>query len=47
MTMDYKKTAMGGSIVFVNPNATATCGCGKSFNVGDGGCTFKNICNKC
>ena len=31
MTMDYQVTPMGGSVVFSNPNATATCGCGKSF----------------
>ena len=31
MKVDYVKSAMGGNIVFENPNAKATCGCGKSF----------------
>ena len=31
MNVDYEKSAMGGSIVFKNPNAKATCSCGKSF----------------
>ena len=31
MNVDYVKNAMGGNIVFENPNAKATCGCGKSF----------------
>lgn len=32
MTMDYVTTAMGGNIVFENPNARAKCACGKSFS---------------
>jgi iron-sulfur cluster assembly accessory protein len=31
MTIDYVCSPMGGSIVFVNPNAKSKCGCGKSF----------------
>lgn len=39
MTVDYKTSPMGGSIVFENPNATAKCSCGKSFCVeADGAC---------
>lgn len=40
MTIDYKLTPMGGSIVFENPNAVSRCSCGKSF------CVDKNAaCN--
>ncbi|MDR2766430.1 MAG: iron-sulfur cluster assembly accessory protein [Holosporaceae bacterium] len=41
MTMDYVKTPMGGNVVFENPNARSSCGCGKSFRPDDsfgGGC---------
>lgn len=31
MIMDYVKTPMGANVVFQNPNAKSTCGCGKSF----------------
>jgi iron-sulfur cluster assembly accessory protein len=31
MTVDYVQNAMGGSIVFENPNAKSKCDCGKSF----------------
>ena len=31
MDVDYEKSAMGGSIIFKNPNAKSTCSCGKSF----------------
>ncbi|MDR1561014.1 MAG: iron-sulfur cluster assembly accessory protein [Holosporaceae bacterium] len=31
MKMDYVSTPMGGNVVFENPNAKSTCGCGKSF----------------
>ena len=33
MKIDYVKNAMGGSIVFENPNAKMNCSCGKSFCV--------------
>ncbi|GHU11941.1 hypothetical protein FACS189449_04500 [Alphaproteobacteria bacterium] len=33
MTVDYRKTAMGGTVVFENPNAKQTCSCGKSFQM--------------
>lgn len=29
--IDYKDEVMGKGFVFVNPNATSTCGCGSSF----------------
>lgn len=39
MTVDYKSTAMGGSVVFENPNAVSKCSCGQSFCVdADGAC---------
>jgi iron-sulfur cluster assembly protein len=31
-TVDFKDEVMGRGFVFENPNATATCGCGSSFN---------------
>ena len=31
MQIDYVKNAMGGNIVFENPNAKMRCSCGKSF----------------
>jgi len=31
MTLDYQETLMEWGFVFKNPNATKTCGCGKSF----------------
>ncbi|GHT90419.1 hypothetical protein FACS1894122_00600 [Alphaproteobacteria bacterium] len=39
MTVDYRKTAMGGSIIFENPNAKQTCSCGKSFQTDGSACT--------
>lgn len=33
MTINYVQNALGGSIVFENPNAKNTCSCGKSFCV--------------
>jgi iron-sulfur cluster assembly protein len=30
--IDFKDEVMGKGFVFVNPNATSTCGCGSSFN---------------
>ncbi len=32
MTLDYQETLMQQSFVFVNPNATKSCGCGTSFS---------------
>ena len=32
MTLDYQETLMQQSFVFVNPNATRSCGCGTSFS---------------
>lgn len=31
MTLDYSNDLMGGGFKFLNPNATKTCSCGKSF----------------
>lgn len=32
MKLDYKNTLMEQTFVFINPNATKTCGCGISFS---------------
>ena len=32
-TLDYKDGLQGKGFVFVNPNATNTCGCGESFAI--------------
>ena len=32
MTLDYQETLMQQGFVFVNPNATKSCGCGTSFS---------------
>jgi iron-sulfur cluster assembly 1 len=32
MQLDYSDALIGGGFNFKNPNATQTCGCGKSFN---------------
>ena len=32
VTIDYKETVMGSGFDFKNPNASGSCGCGKSFN---------------
>jgi len=31
MTLDYQESLMQRGFVFVNPNASKTCGCGSSF----------------
>lgn len=31
MQLDYSDALIGGGFSFSNPNATQTCGCGKSF----------------
>lgn len=33
MSLDYSDALIGGGFQFQNPNATDTCGCGKSFGV--------------
>nr|YP_009295712.1 conserved hypothetical plastid protein [Mastocarpus papillatus]AOL58196.1 conserved hypothetical plastid protein [Mastocarpus papillatus] len=33
LSLDYKDSLVGGGFQFINPNATQTCGCGKSFSV--------------
>jgi iron-sulfur cluster assembly protein len=33
VTLDYQDGLKGKGFVFVNPNATNTCGCGESFNL--------------
>ena len=34
MTLDYQETLMQQGFVFVNPNASKSCGCGTSFSAG-------------
>jgi iron-sulfur cluster assembly 1 len=34
MELDYSDALIGGGFAFQNPNATKTCGCGKSFATG-------------
>lgn len=33
ITLDFQDGLMGKGFVFVNPNATNTCGCGESFSI--------------
>lgn len=33
MTLDYQETLMQQDFVFINPNASKSCGCGTSFSV--------------
>lgn len=33
MLLDYQGGLQGKGFVFVNPNATSTCGCGESFSI--------------
>lgn len=33
MNMDYSTALVGGGFKFTNPNASDSCGCGKSFGV--------------
>jgi iron-sulfur cluster assembly protein len=33
MALDYSKELVGGGFQFHNPNASGSCGCGKSFSV--------------
>ncbi|MBQ3565119.1 MAG: iron-sulfur cluster assembly accessory protein [Alphaproteobacteria bacterium] len=46
MTVDYKKTPMGGSLVFENPNAKSKCGCGKSFSTDSSPCCQGDCCSE-
>eukprot|EP00898_Chlorokybus_atmophyticus_P005711 jgi/Chlat1/6140/Chrsp41S00446 len=32
MQLDYSDALIGGGFAFQNPNATSSCGCGKSFS---------------
>lgn len=32
LSLDYADELVGGGFKFINPNATQTCGCGKSFS---------------
>lgn len=34
--VDYKEDLMGGGFAIKNPNAKSTCGCGQSFQAGEG-----------
>jgi len=34
--VDYKEDLMGGGFAIKNPNAKSTCGCGHSFQAGEG-----------
>ena len=31
VTVDFSETDLSGGFIFINPNASAQCGCGKSF----------------
>ena len=33
ISLEYKDDLIGGGFQFINPNATQTCGCGKSFSI--------------
>jgi iron-sulfur cluster assembly protein len=33
MQLDFQDGLQGKGFVFVNPNATSTCGCGESFSI--------------
>ena len=33
MTLDYQKQGINEGFTFINPNATAYCGCGESFTI--------------
>lgn len=44
MIVDYVRNAMGGQLVFQNPNASSCCGCGKSFCTSDSGSPCGGSC---
>lgn len=46
MTMDYVTNAMGGGIVFENPNAKVKCACGKSFSINDAAPCLSDCCKR-
>ncbi|MDR2794327.1 MAG: iron-sulfur cluster assembly accessory protein [Holosporaceae bacterium] len=46
MTVDYAKSAMGGNVVFENPNARQTCLCGKSFQTDKSDGTCAELCHE-
>ncbi|MDR3179525.1 MAG: iron-sulfur cluster assembly accessory protein [Holosporaceae bacterium] len=45
MTVDYAKNAMGGSVIFENPNAYQTCSCGRSFHAEGAENSHAEFCN--
>ena len=46
LAVDYQGGLSGRGFIFTNPNATKSCGCGTSFNVGDKDVTLQFISNK-
>ncbi|XP_047061841.1 uncharacterized protein slr1417-like isoform X1 [Lolium rigidum] len=45
MELDYSDALIGGGFNFQNPNATKTCGCGKSFATGKETLSTATACN--
>ncbi|TVU12646.1 hypothetical protein EJB05_46298 [Eragrostis curvula] len=45
MELDYSDALIGGGFAFQNPNATKTCGCGKSFATGKETESAATACN--
>ncbi|NP_001149674.1 iron-sulfur assembly protein IscA [Zea mays] len=45
MELDYSNALIGGGFSFQNPNATKTCGCGKSFATGKESEAAAKACN--
>ncbi|XP_062228035.1 uncharacterized protein LOC133926234 isoform X2 [Phragmites australis] len=45
MELDYSEALIGGGFTFQNPNATKTCGCGKSFATGKETESTATACN--
>ncbi|XP_052159028.1 uncharacterized protein LOC127776605 isoform X1 [Oryza glaberrima] len=45
MELDYSDALIGGGFAFQNPNATKTCGCGKSFATGKETESTATACN--
>lgn len=43
-SIDFIDDLMGGGFKIDNPNAVSTCGCGSSFNTGEGGQTYSGSC---
>ena len=44
--IDFEDNMMSTSLVFKNPNATSSCGCGTSFNVAGGPAPAEGGCSK-